>query len=91
MWNHSRLRTCRVESRHRIGAVFLEPFFRIQEKVLFGPQHSTQRLTHHIGCVLAYGGRCYRPIERVSVLPPLVDDLLKFLAERVPRYSVAQP
>jgi hypothetical protein len=76
---------------HRIGAVFLEPFVGIQEKVLLGPQHSTQRLPHHIGGVLAYAGGRYHPIELVGLASAGLHDLVKFLAERVPRYWVAEP
>ena len=71
--------------------MFLEPFVGIQEKVLFGPQHPTQRLPHHIGCVVTYTGWRYRPVKLVGLVPARLHNLIKFLAERVPRYSVAQP
>ena len=77
--------------QQRIGVMFLEPFVDVVEEMLLAPQHPTQRLPHHIGCVLAYTGWRYRPIELVGLAPARLHDLIKFLAKGVPRYRVAQP
>src|SRR6516162_6991937 len=76
---------------HWVGIVFHEPFIGMVKEILLAPQHPRQRLSHDIGRVLACGGRCYRPIKLVSLVPARLYDLIKFLAKPVPRYRVAQP
>jgi hypothetical protein len=53
----------------RIDVVLLEPFVYIVKEILLAPQHSGQRLPHHIGGIVTGAGRGYRPVELVSLAP----------------------
>src|SRR6516165_3640389 len=76
---------------HWVGIVFHEPFIGMVKEILLAPQHPGQRLSHHIGCVLVYAGRSYRPMKLVGLAPARLYDLIKYLAKRVSRYRAAQP
>ena len=71
--------------------MFLEPFVGIVKEVLLAPQHPGQRLPHHTRLIFADAGRGYRLIERVGLVPALLDDLIELAAEGIPGGSVAQP
>src|SRR6516225_972224 len=76
---------------HWVGIVFHEPFIGMVKEILLAPQHPGQRLSHHIGYVLAYAGGSYRPVKLVGLAPTRLYDLIKFLVKRVSQYRVAQP
>src|SRR5262249_2918061 len=59
----------------RIDPVLLEPFVYIVKEILLAPQHSGQRLAHHIGCVFSRTGWRYRPIELVGLTPARLEDV----------------
>src|SRR5215472_9380584 len=76
-----------------IDAVLLEPFVYIVKEILLAPQHAGQRLSHHIGCIVAGTGRGDRPIELVGLAPARLEDLRKADAKwsRGRRCGIAQP
>src|SRR5215831_19814750 len=77
----------------RIDAVLLEPFVYIVKEILLAPQHSGQRLSHHIGCIVAGTSRGDRLIELVGLAPARLEDLRKAGAKwsGCRRCGLAQP
>src|ERR1700761_192370 len=59
----------------RIRAVLPEPLLDIEKEALLGPQHPSECLAHHVGCIFAHTNRRYRPIELVGLTPSRLDDL----------------
>ena len=64
---------------HRIVTMFIEPFVHVEEEVLLGPQHPSQRLTHDKRFIFADAGWGYGFVELVGLAPAGLHDLREVL------------
>ena len=70
-----------ISGMEGIGVVLVQPVVAVEEEELLAPQHAGDGLAHHVGRVRGDGRRGHRAVERVRLLQPDGQSLLKLRAE----------
>jgi hypothetical protein len=68
---------------HRIRAMFLEPFIKIEPEILFGPKHSRQSLAHNASRIVADAVRSNGSVEFVRIPPARLHYFSERFSERL--------